>query len=179
MFEIDKSIVVVIDVQGRLAHMMHAKEDLFHHIRIMIQAAHIMQLPLLWVEQYPKGLGHTIPEIAELLTQQKAFEKNTFSAVGCDAFNQALIDSGRSQCIITGIETHVCVYQTVLDLLEKNFQVVVNQQAVSSRLESNKALGLQRMQSAGALISSTEMVLFELMRTAEYPHFRQISALLK
>jgi len=179
MFEIDKSVVVVIDVQGRLAQLMHDKEDMFHHIRIMIQAAEIMQLPILWLEQYPKGLGHTTEAIAELLNQQKPIEKMSFSAGGCDAFNQALAATGRNQCIVTGIETHVCVYQTVIDLLGQKYQVAVNQQAVSSRLHSNKTLGLQRMQAAGALISSTEMVLFELMRSAEYPHFKKISRLLK
>ena len=179
MFEIDKSIVLVIDVQGRLAQMMHAKEDLFHHIRIMIRAAQIMSVPILWLEQYPRGLGHTTPEIAELLTDHKPIEKISFSAAGCETFNQALKDSGRNQCIVTGIETHVCVYQTVVDLLTQGYQVAVNQQAISSRLDSNKQLGLNRMQAAGAVVSSTEMLLFELMRTAEYPHFRDISALLK
>lgn len=178
-FEIENSCLLVIDVQGRLAELMHNKKQLFKHIITMIKAADLLGMPVYWFEQYPKGLGSTIPAIKEILAEKHYHEKLTFSACGADDFLHDLQASGLSQAIITGIETHVCVYQTVLDLLANDFAVKVNQQAVSSRLKSNKKLGLHNMEKAGADITSTEMILFELMRTAEHPVFREISRLLK
>ena len=178
-FNTEKSSLLVIDVQGRLAEMMHNEKSVFKHVSTMINAAKILGMPIHWFEQYPKGLGSTKPEIKELLLDSSYYEKVTFSACGAGDFMDQLKVSGRNQCIVTGIETHVCVYQTVLDLLNSNYSVKVNQQAVSSRLKSNKNLGLHNMEKAGAHISSTEMILFELMQTAKHPNFRQISALLK
>ncbi len=178
-FRIEKSCLLVIDVQGRLADLMHKKKHLFNHIITMIDAAKILGMPIHWFEQYPKGLGPTKPEIKQLLTDSSYHEKITFSACGADDFIGQLKNNETSQCIVTGIETHVCVYQTVIDLLTNDFQVKVNQQAVSSRVKSNKRLGLHNMEKAGAHITSTEMILFELMKTAKHPNFRQISQLLK
>lgn len=179
MFKVEHTALVVIDVQGRLAHLMHRKNHLFEHIKIMIKAAKILDLPIFWLEQYPQGLGKTVDEISALLGEQQPYEKISFSSCGQDQFVSDIKASGRNQLIITGIETHVCVYQTVMDLLAKNFTVAVNQEAVSSRTRANKRLGLLRMQQADALITSTEMVLFEMMCTASHPNFKQISKLLK
>lgn len=178
-FTIDKSCLLVIDVQGRLADMMYKKKHLFNHIITMIDAAKILEMPIYWFEQYPKGLGPTKPEIKELLTDSTYHEKITFSACGAGDFMGPLKASDRNQCIVTGIETHVCVCQTVMDLLVNGFEVKVNQQAVSSRVKSNKKLGLHNMEKSGANITSTEMILFELMETAKHQKFRQISQLLK
>jgi isochorismate hydrolase len=174
-FTPEKSCLLVIDVQGRLADMMHKKKHLFKHIITMINAAKILDIPIHWFEQYPKGLGPTRPEIKELLMDATYHEKLTLSACGAGDFINQLKASGRNQCI----ETHVCVYQTVMDLLANDFSVKVNQQAVSSRIKSNKKLGLHNMEKAGADITSTEMILFELMKTAKNPKFREISKLLK
>jgi nicotinamidase-related amidase len=178
-FTPEQSCLLVIDVQGRLADMMHKKKHLFKHIITMINAAKILDIPIHWFEQYPKGLGPTKPVIKELLIDSIYHEKLTFSACGAGDFINQLKASGRNQCIATGIETHVCVYQTVMDLLDNNFSVKVNQQAVSSRIKSNKKIGLHNMEKAGANITSTEMILFELMKTASNSNFRQISKLLK
>ncbi len=169
----------MIDVQGRLAQLMHKHQRLFKQLNIMIDAAKLLQLPIFWLEQYPQGLGATVPEVKAHLDGYSCYEKITFSSCGEPSFMAALQASGRSQMIVTGIESHVCVYQTVLDLLAASFEVAVNQDAVSSRTHANKKLGLQRMQQAGALITSTEMVLFELLRTAAHPQFKQVSKLLK
>ncbi len=179
MFLADQAALVVIDVQGRLAQMMHRKKPLFKHIQIMIKAAKLLELPIFWLEQYPRGLGETVDEIKALLKQQQPYEKLSFSSCGQNQFVTDIKSSGRKQLIITGIESHVCVYQTVMDLLLQKFEVSVNQEAVSSRTKANKKLGLMRMQQAGAIITSTEMVLFEMMRTASHPSFKQISKLLK
>lgn len=178
-FTTDQCCLLVIDVQGRLAELMHHKKRLFKHLTVMIQAADLLGIPIHWFEQYPKGLGPTKPEIKDLLSAAGYHEKITFSACGAPEFMSQLQASGRRQCIVTGIETHVCVYQTVLDLLDQGFAVKVNQQAVSSRAKDNKKLGLHNMQVAGAKLTSTEMILFELMQSAEHPRFRDMSSLLK
>ena len=179
MFQIENSALLVVDVQGRLAHMMHHKEQLFEQVKIMIAAAEILTIPVFWMEQYPKGLGATVDEIKQQLDQCTPYEKLSFSSCGQAQFISDLHASGRRQIIVTGIETHVCVYQTVIDLLAVNYQVAVNQDAVSSRTQANKQLGLERMQQAGAVKTSTEMILFELMKSAEHPRFKQVSQLLK
>jgi nicotinamidase-related amidase len=179
MFKQENSVLLIIDVQGRLAQMMHKRNSLFKHIKIMIQAAQILNIPILWVEQYPQGLGKTVKEIGDLLKNQKAHNKTTFSSCGDSAFYKNLYALDRKQLIVTGIETHVCVYQTVIDLLQANFTVAVNQDAVSSRKKSNKLLGLERLVQAGAIKTSTEMLLFEIMKTSEHPEFKKISSLLK
>ena len=179
MYEAAQAAMVVIDVQGRLAGLMHRKKHLYKHLQIMLRAAAILDIPVFWLEQYPKGLGPTIDELQALLKGQKPLHKLSFSGCGDLDLVNSIRSTGRQQLIVTGIETHVCVYQTVMDLLAEQFQVAVNQDAVSSRTKSNKRLGLQRMQQAGALLTSTEMVLFEMMRSARHPAFKQISALLK
>lgn len=178
-FQIENAVLLVIDVQGRLAELMHEKAALFEHIKTMIKAAHVLNMPIHWFEQYPKGLGETKSELKSLLTDDNYLEKVTFSACGATNYLDTLKRTGRTQCIITGIEAHVCVYQTALDLLSNSYEVKLNQQAVSSRLLSNKQLALNNLQHAGAEITSTEMILFELMQTAKHPHFKTISGLLK
>lgn len=178
-FQIENTVLMVIDVQGRLADLMYEKSSLFKHIETMIQAAHVLNIPIHWFEQYPQGLGETKTAIKSLLTDDAYFEKVTFSACGADGYYKALEQTGRKQIIATGIEAHVCVYQTVLELLGNSYEVKLNQQAVSSRLSSNKELALKNMQLAGAEITSTEMILFELMQTAKHPNFKTISGLLK
>ncbi|MGJ8662160.1 MAG: hydrolase [Marinicella sp.] len=179
MFKIKNAALIVIDVQGRLAQLMPNKKRLFKQIEIMIEASKLLEIPIFWMEQYPQGLGATITEIKSLLEAQKPYEKISFSSCGQEQFVNDIKASGRNELIITGIETHVCVYQTALDLLAEGFLVSVNQDAVSSRRKSNKLLGLHNMEKAGASITSTEMILFELMRTAQNPKLRQISSLLK
>ena len=179
MFKPENAALMIIDVQGRLASLMHQADDLVKEINTMIKAAEILDLPIIWMEQYPKGLGHTVEAIKDNLNDYKAIEKITFGGCGCNEVMQSLKDSGRSQVIVTGIEAHVCVYQTVVGLLEEGYQVAINQDAISSRKPANKALGLERMKDAGAVKTSTEMILFELMQTAEHPNFKQISNLLK
>ena len=178
-FTTDHSCLLVIDVQGRLADLMHRKAQLIKHLSITIQAAELLGIPVHWFEQYPQGLGPTKAELKALLGAASYHEKITFSGCGADDFMRQLRASGRCQCLVTGIETHVCVFQTVLDLLGQGFAVKVNQQAVSSRAKSNKKLGLSNMQLAGAELTSTEMILFELMQTAKHPSFKKISGFLK
>lgn len=171
--------LVIVDVQGKLAQLMHDKETLFKSIRILIQSAKILNIPILWCQQVPAALGATIPEIAELLTDNQPINKSCFSCCGCEEFNSKLENLGRKQVLLCGIETHVCVYQTAADLLAKNYKVDCVADAVSSRTPSNKDIGLKRIAAEGACISSTEMVLFEILKTADHPSFKQIAKLVK
>ena len=115
--------LVVVDVQGKLAQLMHDKETLFKNIRILIQSAKILNIPILWCQQVPAALGPTIPEIAELLTDNQPINKSSFSCCGCEEFNGKLEKLGRKQILLSGLETHVCVYQTAVDLLAKGYEV--------------------------------------------------------
>ena len=179
MLDTEKCCLVVVDVQGKLAQLMHGKEALFKNIPILITAAKILQIPILWCQQCPDALGQTIPEIVQLLADNEPINKAAFSCCGADQFNSKLNELSRSQILLCGIESHVCVYQTAFDLLAKGFEVNVVADAVSSRTPDNKQIALSRMAAEGAGISSVEMALFELLRTAEHPKFRQIAKLIK
>jgi nicotinamidase-related amidase len=171
--------LVVVDVQGKLAGLMHDKDNLFKNIRILIQAAKILNIPILWCQQVPAALGETIPEIAELLSGSQPINKSSFSCFGCEEFNNKLERLGRKQVLLCGIEAHVCVYQTAVDLIGKDFEVDVICDAVSSRTPENKQAGLNRIAAEGAHVSSTEMALFEILKTADHPQFMQIAKLVK
>ena len=179
MLDIENCCLAVVDVQGKLAQLMHGKEALFKNIRVLIQAARILGMPILWCQQVPKALGPTIPEIAELLADIKPINKATFSCCEADQFSTGLNASQRNQILLCGIETHICIYQTTMDLLRRGFEVNVVADAVSSRTLENKQIALKRMDAANANIFSTEMALFELLRTAEHPKFREIARLIK
>ncbi|MHC4397386.1 MAG: hydrolase [Planctomycetota bacterium] len=179
MFDIQKCCLVVVDVQGKLAHLMHGRTGLFKNIQILIKAAKILKIPILWCQQCPEALGATVGEIAELLVDGEPINKASFSCCGAEQFNSELKKLGRRQVLLCGIETHVCIYQTASDLLEKSYEVSVIADAVSSRTLENKQIALEKMKKAGVDVSSTEMGLFELMRTAEHPQFRQVAKLIK
>ena len=179
MLDTEKCCLVVVDVQGKLAQLMHGKDALFQNIQILITAAKILDIPILWCQQCPDALGPTVPEIAQLLTDIEPINKAVFSCCGTDQFNSKLNGLSRNQILLCGIEAHICVYQTVADLLGKRFDVNVVADAVSSRTPDNKQIALSRMAADGARISSVEMALFELLRTAEHPKFRQIAKLIK
>lgn len=179
MLEINDSCLVIVDVQGKLARLMTDKETLFENIRILIQAAKLLDIPVLWCQQVPTALGPTVPEIAELLGGDEPIDKACFSCWAAAPFQERLRAARRKQVLLCGIETHVCIYQTALDLQRHGFEVTVIADAVSSRTVANKQIALGRIASAGAGVSSTEMALFELLRTAKHPQFRQIAKLVK
>ena len=179
MLKTSDTALAIIDVQGRLASIVHEKEELFRNLQILIGGAKALELPILWLEQYPKGLGPTVPEVADLLPGQKPLEKLCFSACGQEHFPEKLRESGRRQVLIAGIETHVCVYQTTRDLLDRGYHVEVVADAVSSRQPESKQIALARIRDEGAAVTSVEMALFELLRTAEAAQFKEIAQLVK
>ncbi|MBN1804342.1 MAG: isochorismatase family protein [Sedimentisphaerales bacterium] len=179
MLDIEDCCLVVVDVQGKLARLMYDKQVLFQNIKVLIETAKILEIPILWCQQVPDALGPTLPEIAELLSGNEPIDKSAFSCCGAEQFNVKLNELNRQQVILCGIETHVCIYQTAVDLLRKGFKVDLIADAVSSRAVENKQTGINRIAAEGANISCIEMALFELLRTAEHPKFRQIAKLIK
>lgn len=179
MFSPEKSVLVVIDVQDKLTPLMQEKDTLLKNIQILIQAAQGLDIPILWSEHVPEKIGATVESIRRLMPTQKPIVKTSFGCCGEGSFTKALASLYRKQIIVTGIETHVCVYQTAAQLLDSSYKVQVVSDAVSSRAASNKDIGLKKMQSLGAAITSTEMILFELLKTAEHSQFRNILDLVR
>ena len=179
MLNRDNAVLVVIDVQGKLATLMYQQETLFKNVIRMIQAAKVLNIPIVWTEQIPDKLGETAPEIKQELSGMEPLIKTTFSCCGDNKFVTRLKELGRKQVLVTGIECHVCVYQTVMDLLGDSFDVHLVQDAVSSRIKENYFLGLEKMKEAGAKLTSVEMSLFEMLKVAEGDDFKQIIKIVK
>ena len=179
MLDTEKCCLVVVDVQGKLAQLMYDRDVLFKNIRILIKAAKVLDIPVIWCQQSPETLGVTVPEIAELLSDNSPINKSSFSCCGEEQFNSKLDSLTRNQVLLCGIECHVCIYQTAVDLLGTGCDVSVIADAVSSRTPENKQIAVSRMEAEGVNISSTEMALFELLRTAEHAQLRQIAKLVK
>ncbi|MBM3880453.1 MAG: hydrolase [Verrucomicrobia bacterium] len=172
--------LAVIDIQERLLPAIHQKERVVHNAVRLVRGAAILGLPTLVTEQYPKGLGPTVPEVAAALAPTIApIEKLTFSACGAPGFTEALAAKGIADVLLCGIEAHVCVCQTCLELLEQDLRPVVVADAISSRAPDDCRVALERMRAAGAIVVSTEMVLFELLERAGTDAFRQILPLVK
>jgi len=178
MITIEESALLIIDVQGKLAEQMHDRSGLFNNLSVLIQGAKLLSTPIVWVEQLPDKLGSTHSDLIQHLPG-KPYAKSTFSAWGNDDIRSEIENLNRRNWIVAGIECHVCVYQTVRDLLKMHYNVHVVCDAVSSRKEENKSLGLEVMKTAGACLTSTEMVLFELQQKAEGEAFKQLIQLVK
>jgi nicotinamidase-related amidase len=179
MLKIDDAALVIVDVQGKLATLMYEKETFFRNMVKIIKGAQTLEIPILWNEQLPDKLGPTITEIKQVLTGMAPLVKNTFSCCGNPDFNRKLSESGRNHILLTGMETHVCVYQTALDLLQAGYEVSLAADAVSSRTLENKRIGIEAMKNAGAKITGVEMALFEMLRVAEGEKFKQIIKIVK
>ena len=179
MFEIDRTVLLLIDVQGRLAEMMHDRQELFTNLKNVLKGMRVLDIPVIWMEQLPDKLGSTTPEIAEIMTDQAPIAKHSFSCLLNPEFTRQFDALGRSQVLLTGIESHICVYQTGRDLIERGCEVQIVTDCVSSRTRANKDLGIQRIRDAGGLATSCEMILFELMKQAQGEAFRKIVKLIK
>jgi len=179
MFTPENSVLLVIDVQGKLAQLVHEKEKLFDNINRLIHAARLLDIPILWTEQTPEKIGATIPGIANQLTDQSPIVKWSFSCCGEERFLQMLKELNRKDIIVTGIETHVCVFQTIFDLLKKSYRVQIVGDAVSSRTLENKIRAIDRVKHLGAIETSSEMIICELLKSAKHHKFKEIMSLVK
>ncbi len=179
MLDEKNAVLIVIDIQGNLARTAADQELLFDSTRKLIQGATVFGLPVIVTEQIPEKLGTTIPEVAEFLEGINRIPKETFSCCANATFMEVFRKTGRSQVLLCGIESHICVYQTAMDLLSHGFEVHVVADAVSSRTARNREIGLSKMISAGAYLTSTETVLFELLKTADSANFKEIFRIVK
>jgi nicotinamidase-related amidase len=177
--EPDDSVLCVVDVQEKLMPHIADHKAVEKGCRTMIEAAKILSVPLLWTEQYPKGLGRTVPVISEALKGLAVWEKTSFGCLGSSGVLEELQSLERNTLVLTGIETHVCVLQTALDALNANYRVAIVADAVGSRRESDRQLALERLRQAGGIIVSLEMILMEWVRDAADPRFKDILKLIK
>lgn len=178
----DTSCLVVVDIQARLAAAMPGKvlDRLKRNTTLLIRSARALSIPILTTQQYPQGLGPIEPDIkTELPPDCRHFEKTCFSCAGAENFPEELKKLGKKQVILTGIEAHVCILQTAVDLQREKYDVFVVSDAISSRLRENYENALQRLLQAGIIICNTESVIFEWLRDSRHEHFKAISALLK
>lgn len=178
MLKRENAVLVFIDVQGRLAELVDGADALFKNLRRLLEGIKALNVPVIVTEQIPEKLGPTRDEFQPFITEPP-IAKTTFSCCGELAFFQTLEKNKRRHVILCGIETHVCVYQTAMDLLASGYEVYVVADAVSSRDPANKALALRRMESEGVKLIGTEMVLFELLGDASSPQFKSILQIVK
>ena len=178
-----QSIVLVVDVQDKIAGVMPEARlaSIVRATRILAEGARLLGAQVWFSEQYPKGLGPTLPEIAELLDAVGArrFEKMEFSACDAEGIDAALDTSGASSVVVVGIETHVCVFQTVRDLCARGIDVHVPIDGVASRRDDHRDAGLELCRSAGAQITTTESIAFDWLRSSGTPEFKQLSKLIR
>jgi len=172
----EQCALVVIDIQEKLLPPIFHKEELVRNAQLLIRAAGILKIPTLVSTQYAKGLGGTVPEVASLLSGTEAIDKTMFSCFGSDVFCSLLkrLPGQRNTLLLCGMESHICVTQTALAALREGYLVHVASDAVSSRTEWNWKIGLKRMRAAGAVISSTEMMIYELMRSSSTAAFKEM-----
>ncbi|MCG8377408.1 MAG: hydrolase [Chlorobiales bacterium] len=173
------TVLLIIDVQGKLAQIVHESEAVERNISKLIRAAKILGVPVLYTEQYPKGLGHTVEALQELLSEEKPLEKIAFSCCAEESFMEKLRGLNRNNVLVTGMETHVCVYQTANELIEYGYSVHLVADAVTSRTREDREIGIRCIEKAGAWLKSTEMVIFELLRIAQGEEFKAISKIIK
>lgn len=173
----EDTALLVVDVQTKLLALIAGHERLVWNIRRLIDGAKTLGLPVLGSEQYPQGLGPTEPQLAALIGPMPA--KVAFSCAACPEIAPALDAAGRRKVLVVGIEAHVCIQQTVLDLLSASFRVYVAVDAIGSRFDVDYQTALRRMESSGATLTTTEAALFEWCQQAGTPEFKQISALVR
>ena len=174
----EDTVLVLVDIQGKLAQIVENSEAVIDNIVRIVKGAKVLGLPILWVEQYPKGLGPTVEAIANEL-EGTPIEKITFSAYDNEEFVRKLEATGRKKVLLAGIETHICVYQTTAHLLAAGYEVGVLADCTSSRTASNHEIGMKKVMQLGAGITSVEMALFEMQVIAKGDAFKEISRIVK
>jgi len=178
--DVENAVLVVIDIQERLVPAMPQEVylRLRDTVKMLVSVAGLLGVPVVTTEQYPKGIGHTVPELADAC-KNTVIEKVSFGCCGEPDFLAALKDLGRSQVILTGMEAHVCVYQTVLGLLEDGYHVHLLRDAICSRSKADYLAGVDNAAQAGAVVTTAETVLFQMLQKSTHEQFRAVSKLVK
>jgi nicotinamidase-related amidase len=173
------TVLLVVDIQEKLAAVMQERDKVVRNNLHLIELAKMIQMPVMVTEQYPNGLGATVPEIREALPSYRPVEKMTFDCCGQPSFLGELKEHNKSSVVLTGMETHICVLQTCIGLLQGGINVHVVQDAICSRTKENWKIGIEFMREAGAVVTSTETVLFQLLKVAGTEEFKAISRRIK
>lgn len=179
MLDKNNAALLIIDIQERLAVVMDRKDQVVKNTLHLVELAKMQKLPTVVTEQYPKGLGKTVPEIQSVLPAYLPIEKVSFNCCGEAAFNEHIKRLGRKKIIVTGMETHICVLQTSLGLIQAGFDVHLVMDAVCSRTKANWRSGVELIRDAGGVLTNTETVLFQLLGVAGTPEFKAISNRIK
>jgi nicotinamidase-related amidase len=174
-----RALLLVVDVQEKFRPHIDGWAPMVAHVAALARGCQALDVPIIVTEQYPKGLGATIDELAEPLDGVEPIEKLTFSSLGAQEVVDQLEQYGRDQIIVCGIEAHVCVQQSVADVLRSGRQAHVALDAIASRTASSREVGVRRMRAAGMVPSGVELALFEMMVSADHPRFKDISALVR
>jgi len=175
----EDAVLLIVDIQERLAVIMKEKDKVVKNCQHLIELAKMQGIPVVVTEQYPKGLGRTLPELQSAVPNYKPIEKTAFNCCGEPAFVTEIKKLGKKQIIMTGMETHICVLQTTIGLLQEGITIHVVQDAMCSRTKENWKTGIAFMRDAGAVITCTETVLFQLLKVAGTEEFKKISQRIK
>lgn len=175
----EDSLLLIVDIQERLAAAMEERSTVITNTGHLIALSQLLAMPIIVTEQYPKGLGHTVPELASSLLDAHPIEKRCFSCYPAEGFKEAINTANRESILLVGMEAHVCVLQTCLDLLDEGLKVHVVEDAVCSRRTGDKRTAMEMMRDAGAVITSTETALFQLLGGADDAAFKTISQRIK
>lgn len=177
---IEDSLLLIVDIQEKLLNAQFNKDSVLKNIQIMAETAKILEIPAVVTEQYPKGLGHTMDAVKDKLPENAVFfEKTTFNCCAADGFKEIIKGFNKNQIMICGMESHICVFQTADELMQLGYDVYLIEDAITSRKEWNYEQGISRMAFEGAVTDSTEMALFELLKSAKHPHFKEVQSLIK
>lgn len=176
----ENSVLVIVDVQEKLFSVVNEQERLLKNIIKLVRVCKILNIPIIITEQYPKGIGRTVQQIVqELGPDYKPIEKTSFSCFGAQEFERRLIELGRRTLLLTGIELHICVYQTAVEALQRGYRPIVIYDATSSRLKLDYELCLHRLLAKGVDVATTDMIIFELVRDASHPKFKEVLSIVK
>lgn len=177
--DLNNTIALIIDEQVKLMPVIHDSASVINNTRILIQGLKILEVPFLITQQYTKGMGMTVQAVFDAAGTEDYLDKRTFSCWDSEEIRGAVKASGKKQVLLAGVETHICLLQTAIDLIEDGYDVFVVENCVSSRKASDKETALKRMIQNGVQITGYESILFELMRTSTHPRFKEISKLIK
>lgn len=175
----NNSLLLIIDVQEKLSAIMNQRAKVISNIQKLVFVSEKLNLPILVTEQYPKGLGKTVPEIVENLSKYEPIEKTTFSCCKDDKFMEKIKESCKKDIIVCGMESHVCVQQTSIELVDLGYRVYITGDAVCSRRKEDWKFSLHRIRAEGAVVTTTESIIFELMESSNNPEFKDIISIVK
>lgn len=173
------AVLVVIDVQDRLVAAMQHRNEVVSTVAMLVRSARLLGIPILVTRQYPAGLGDIVPELRDALGEYVSIDKTSFCCRADEAFSDELADTWRGQAILVGMEAHVCIAQTALALLEDGYRVQVVADAVCSRRDSDRDVALERLRYAGAAVTTSEAVLYEMLGNSRDEEFKEILEIVK